>query len=127
MNKAKARNIDNDIKKALAPILKNYNLILDKTDGQSDFNTLKLTFEFQEIQEGETAVDVKRKEFEVLAPVLGFDKDAYGKIFRSGATQYKIMGLKPSRPKYPIIVERVRDGKRFKFSTYTVAQALMKG
>ena len=40
---------------------------------------------------------------------------------------YRIMGLAPSRRRYPVIAKRVRDGKAFKFGADTVVHALAEG
>jgi hypothetical protein len=44
--------------------------------------------------------------------------------FRQGTRTYKIAGLRPSRPAYPVIVIREPDGKRFKFTVSMVLGGL---
>ncbi len=54
-------------------------------------------------------------DFAANAPAYGLLPEHYGAIFTSGRTEYRITGIKPSRYKYPISAERVKDGKGFKF------------
>ncbi|MBL6841471.1 MAG: hypothetical protein ISQ84_04870 [Pelagibacterales bacterium] len=53
--------------------------------------------------------------FEVLAPQFGLEPSDYGKTFRARGDMFRITAINPNRPKYPISVERVADGRGFKF------------
>lgn len=56
--------------------------------------------------------------FKQLASFYGLNPDWLFKKFtnpNAPADEYKVLGLKTGRGKYPIIAERVRDGKQFKF------------
>ncbi len=46
---------------------------------------------------------------------LGLPADAVGRTFKFRRRTYKITGFKTANPKYPVLVERQPDGKRFKF------------
>ena len=50
----------------------------------------------------------------------GLKKDMLGKIFKSGGVEYKIVGCNPKAHKFPILTERVSDGKRYKHSGQAV-------
>lgn len=53
--------------------------------------------------------------FEVLAEHFGLKPSDHGRIFRARGETFRITAINPNRPKYPISVERVADGRGFKF------------
>jgi len=53
--------------------------------------------------------------FEVLAEQFGMEPSDYGRTFRARGEIFRITAINPNRPKYPISVERVADGRGFKF------------
>lgn len=53
--------------------------------------------------------------FEVLAEQFGLEPSDYGRAFRARGEIFRITAINPNRPKYPISVERVSDGRGFKF------------
>jgi hypothetical protein len=55
----------------------------------------------------------------------GFAKSDLGKIFISGrGEKFKIVGLKPANRKYPVIAEKLANGKNFKFAPLQVKVSL---
>ena len=62
--------------------------------------------------------------FQALAPQFGLMSSDYQKTFSFRGNLYKIVGLNPNRPKYPILASRVTDGKSFKFTASSVAAYL---
>lgn len=58
----------------------------------------------------------ERNEFERLAPSVGVDPSAYGETVIVQGEIYKLVGVNPRAPKYPLIGER-SDGKRYRFTT----------
>ena len=51
----------------------------------------------------------------------GFVPEDLGKMFKdSSGNNYRIIGLKPRNRKYPIIAEKLNNGKSFKFSALYV-------
>ena len=58
------------------------------------------------------------------ATSYGFKLDDLGREFTSRGVRYKITGIEPSRPKYPISAERVHDKRAFKFGASTVKMGL---
>lgn len=53
--------------------------------------------------------------FEVLAPHFGLGPSDYRRTFKARSEMFRIVAINPNRPKYPISVERVSDGRGFKF------------
>lgn len=54
----------------------------------------------------------------------GFEPYHLGAIFVLQGTAYKITGIRPSAPRFPIIGERMSDGRGFKFPAATVRTLL---
>jgi len=59
-------------------------------------------------------------DFRGLAPMYGLKPDDLGRTFTNAGEQYRICGIKAKSRKYPILAERERDGKVFKFPADTV-------
>jgi len=56
----------------------------------------------------------KSNDFLMNAERLGFLPEDLNKEFKYAGTIYKLIGFNPKSYKYPLVVERVRDGKQFK-------------
>jgi hypothetical protein len=56
------------------------------------------------------------RDFKTYASTFGVKPEDLGRTFRSRGTEYKVTGINPGRPKFPFAVERVSDGKVFKFT-----------
>jgi len=64
-------------------------------------------------EDGE-AVDPMVQEFKRHCDQFDLRPDHLGKEIKLEGTTFRIVGLKPRSPKFPIIGQRVSDGKRFK-------------
>jgi len=62
--------------------------------------------------------------FEVLAPQFGLEPSDYGRTFSHRNEMFRIVAINPNRPRYPVGVERVADGRGFKFAAGDVAYCL---
>ncbi len=74
-----------------------------------------------------TALDPERLRFEALAVAFGLSAADYGRQFSTGRETFRIVGIDPRRPKYPVSAERIPDGQWFKFTSDQVALLLQKG
>ena len=74
-----------------------------------------------------TALDPERLRFEALAEAFGLSPADYGRQFSTGRELFRITGIAPRRPKYPVSAERIPDGQGFKFTSHQVALLLQKG
>lgn len=74
-----------------------------------------------------TALDPERLRFEALAEAFGLSPADYGRQFSTGREHFRITGIDPRRPKYPVSAERIPDGQVFKFTAEQVALLLQKG
>lgn len=73
-----------------------------------------------------TALDPERLRFEALAEAFGLSPTDYGCHFATEREQFRITGIDPRRPKYPVSAERIPDGQGFKFTAEQVALLLQK-
>lgn len=74
-----------------------------------------------------TALDPNRLLFETLAEAFGLSPDDYGRQFSTGRERFRITGIDPRRPKYPVSAERIPDGQGFKFTPDQIALLLQSG
>lgn len=59
-----------------------------------------------------------------FAPRFGLALDLVGKTFKAKGTEYRITGIAPSRPKFPVDCIRTRDNRPFKFTAQGVIDGL---
>ena len=71
-----------------------------------------------------TALNPERLRFEAFAEAFGLSADDYGRQFSTGRETFRVTGIDPRRPKYPISAERIPDGQGFKFTAEQVALLL---
>jgi len=76
---------------------------------------------------GGTALDPESLRFEALAEAFGLSAADYSRQFSTGRETFRIVGIDPRRPKYPVSAERIPDGQGFKFTADQVALLLKKG
>jgi hypothetical protein len=74
-----------------------------------------------------TALDPERLRFEALAEVFGLSPTDYGRQFTTGKEVFRITGLDPRRPKYPVSAERIPDRQGFKFTVDQITLFLQMG
>ena len=74
-----------------------------------------------------TALDPERLRFEALAQAFGLSPADFGRQFSTGREQFRITGIEPRRPKYPVSAERIPDGQGFKFTADQVVLLLQNG
>lgn len=70
---------------------------------------------FSKIQEKEDA-EIGKADFAMLCRPYGLKPEHYGLVFRVNGEAFKVKSIKPSNRKYPVLADRVRDGRGFKFS-----------
>ena len=71
-----------------------------------------------------TILEPGRALFEVLAPDYGLNPTDFGREFRANGEAFRIIGLSPRRPKYPVDAERLSDRKQYKFTAENVVMYL---
>lgn len=71
-----------------------------------------------------TAFNLEKDRFEFLAEHYGLQPSDFGREFRTGSERFRITGIDPKRPRYPISAERIPDRRGFKFASENVAMLL---
>lgn len=71
-----------------------------------------------------TLYSPERALFEVFAQDFGLEPTDYHRIFIMNGETYRITGINPNRPRYPISTQRIPDGRGFKFTPTDVAIGL---
>ncbi len=74
-----------------------------------------------------STLDPEMLRFEALAEAFGLSAADYGRQFSTGRETFRVTGIDPRRPKYPISAERIPDGQGFKFTAEQVALLLQNG
>src|SRR3712207_2862548 len=89
------------------------------------FNPDLYTMKFEVAVAGNpNRVDPEREAWKSHATAFGFKADDLDQYFEFMGKKYQIVGLKPSRPKYPVVAKAVATGKSYKFAAYDVQVGL---
>ncbi len=70
------------------------------------------------------AFNLEKDRFELLAEHYGLAASDFGREFTTGNERFRITGIDPKRPKYPISAERIPDRRGFKFTAENVVMLL---
>lgn len=71
-----------------------------------------------------TAFNFEKDRFEFLAEHYGLQPSDFGREFRTASERFRITGIDPKRPRYPISAERIPDRRGFKFTSEQVTMLL---
>lgn len=120
------RRIEADMLEACCQVAEKHGLLAESL-GVKAMN-LRWNFEFGirvsiPLADG-TALNPERILFEALAEEYGLLPDDYGREFSTGRERFRVAGIDPRRPRYPISAERIPDGQGFKFTADHVALLL---
>jgi len=119
------RIVSSDLLTALKRAAKDYGL--DVSLGRGTYTDANFTFKVQVSVVGKDGTALTR-EAEELTRYLQYSdlpKDLLNKVIQVDTGEiYRVTGLSLRRSKYPIVAERVRDGRVFKLRMDTVRRAL---
>ena len=79
-----------------------------------------------ECKEGESKDDVNEKEFKQYCRMFGLDEEDYDKRFTYQGKDYVIVGIRPSKRKYPIACLELKSGTTYGFTVELVKRLLGK-
>lgn len=135
LTKEKVNQFTKEATEALEKIAERHGLKLDRrtaTYSRVDIN-MRLFFSIPGAVEEEISMtgelkisESEKASFRTHAEHFGMKRDDLGKCFRHCGELFRIVGIKPTRPKYPVNVVR-SDGKRFKFPHQIINTALRMG
>jgi hypothetical protein len=80
----------------------------------------------REIAALEGKVDQAKMEFNAYCTMFGLKPEHLAAVFTFRSRQYRIVGVNPSAPKFGISVQRLPDGRRFKFPHREIVHLLPK-
>lgn len=118
--------IEAEMLRACAEVAARHGLMVEGLGVQA--MDLRWNFEFGvrvsiPLPDGST-LDPERMLFEALAEEYGLSPDDFGREFSTGQEWFRVAGINPRRPKYPISATRLLDGKGYKFTAANVAMLL---
>ena len=109
---------------ALRQVAEDLGLFLDVQGGKFDpvggTYTPKFVFSLPGADQSQFARDSRYVSALVNGEVKTLQAEDLGVIFNCNGTLYKLVGVNLRAPKYPVLGQRLEDGKRFKFGTATV-------
>ncbi len=91
-----------------------------------NFSELEATLKLKICTENENGEIIPKERIDYLtnANLLNLKPEWLDKTFISRNKIFKIIGLKLSHTKYPVICQNVETGKRFKFPSYEVREGM---
>lgn len=124
MDQRNAREIIKAINSALLLVKNSYDIEITLSD-------LKITGQKAVVgkiraEVKSSAEDQKKAEkvrWDMFCGRVGLEHSHYGKDFMMNGTIYRLIEVNPSAHRYPVIAERIKDGKHFKFTArHVIAQ-----
>ena len=116
-------NFRQDFEKAMETLKKQYGFIIDLCNitysATSFYGKL-------EVHEGDSRDDLNEQGFKAYCKMYGLDYDDYDRRFTYGGKDHIIIGIRPSKRKYPISCPQVQDGKSYAFTADMIRRLLGK-
>lgn len=122
MNKEYFNNFRNDVKEALKAVAEKYGVEINPTNIKYDDIDFTLTLEVVRLVNGTSDADESLWSYYYKA--YGFEREDYGKTVIVDNEEFKISGIDSKSKKYPIILTRVKDNKKYGYSIASVKEAL---
>ncbi len=127
-NRSNCRELMAEVEEALKPIAEKHGLTLDWKGRTFYRDQMPVMFQFLVTKQDEdgNALDAKAQAFKRSAVRVGLEPDDLGKEFVSNGEKFRITGLNLRAKRYPVLAERVRDGKKYKFGADMVKFGLQR-
>lgn len=124
-NKSNLNTIRADVAAALAAVESKHGVSFKLGNIRYSTNDFRCKFECVSTSDSSgNTVDPAEENFKRDAFLIGVAKDAFGKKFKSGRSNYKITGINRRRHKYPISAIRVASGRSYKFPVSALPASL---
>ncbi len=123
MNRTKCKKLAKEIEAALQPLAAKHGLQIVAKGGKFDDTTYTAKIECSELN-GDVAQTPERAAFTTQAQTFGLKPELLDTTFEHRGQVFKIVGLRPNAPRYPVVAMRMSDGKRYKFAADAVALLL---
>ena len=116
-------NFRQDFEKAMETLEKQYGFIIDL--GNITYSATSFYGKL-EVHEGDSRDDLNEQGFKAHCKTYGLDPDDYDRRFTYGGKDYIIIGIRPSKRKYPISCQQVQDGESYVFTADLIKRVLGK-
>ena len=123
MTKDECRKVYDAMTFALNEVARQFNLDLEVRPGSYGATFYRPKVEFQ--SRAVNGVPKEEAQFKALASAFGLVPEDYRRVVSINREDYKVVGFAVRRPKYPLLVERVSDGKRV-FATQDVIDRMKR-
>lgn len=122
IDRAKARAIQDELAEAVRPILEAHGLKVAKGRASYDVGMFRFTVEAHSTGDN----DPKVVDWGRYAEGFGLPKGALGREMTYGSKRFRIVGLLPSRRRFPVVATRLDDGKELLLEAESVKRALAR-
>lgn len=123
IDKQTLENFRNDFKKAMETLEQQYGFVIEL--GRITYTATSFTGKL-EVHEGESKDDVNEQEFKKYCRMFGLEESDYDRRFTFQGKDYIVVGIRPSKRKYPICCQEVNSGTTYGFTAEGVKRALGK-
>lgn len=124
MTRELATNLQKEINQAIQEVFKKYHVQGEVTRASYSYSEAKFQILVADATKEEESFD--EIEFAKNAFWVGLRKDAFDAEFTVANKTFRLKKVITSRPKYPIVAEEVKSGKRFKFATTVIDTTELK-
>ena len=123
INRQTVRDFQKDVLEALKDVETKYGVVIDLPNLQFSAEAIyaKLV-----AKEGEDKADVNQQEWNQYCKYFGLDKEDFDRMFTWKTRKYVIVGVRPSKRKYPIACRCVENGETYNFPISIIQQCLNK-
>ena len=106
--------ISSAIEKALDDVATKYGVVITRGRASYTSDNMTLKLNVSTIDNDGSVMTREATDFNTYASVHGITK-SLGDVITHMGHNYKIIGFKPRSTKYPVIMEKITDGKKYKF------------
>lgn len=110
-----------DFQDAIKTLEQKYGLVIEL--GRINFTATSFEAKF-DAKEGDSKEDINEKEFKQYCKMYGLSPEDYDRRFTYKGEDYIIVGIRPSKRKYPIACTRVSDGVTYSFTVGAIKDAI---
>ena len=118
MDKNKIIEIHEAMKTALEKVATEFNVNINT--GNVSYTTEEFHTTLKVTEKEIDGKPIEQVNFEKYAHLFGFKKSDYGKIVKLNNRHFKLIGFKPSSPKYSVIAEDIVTGKEYKLKASAI-------
>jgi hypothetical protein len=116
-------NFHEDFNKAMEALEQKYGLVIEL--GRITYTATSFTAKL-EAKEGDSKDEVNEQDFKKYCHMYGLSYDDYDRRFTFQGKDYIVVGIRPSKRKYPICCQEVQSGTTYGFTAEGVKRALGK-